>query len=88
MQQIELWGYRMTYCIIETDDGWTIAELSPERTAEDAAGMLGGAVIDPGPYDSYEDASDALVSLQEELAENGGTSDIPGTRAIESREAD
>ena len=78
----------MQYCIIETEDGWTIAEMPPERTAEEVAGQLGATVIDPGPYDSYEDASDALVSLQEELAENGGTSDVPGTRAIESREAD
>lgn len=78
----------MLYCIIETDDGWTIAEIPTERTAEDVAGQFGGSVIDPGPYDSYEDASDAIVSLQEELAENGGTSDVPGTRAIESREAE
>jgi hypothetical protein len=75
----------MPYCIVETDDGWTIAEISPERTAAETAGPLGAAVIDPGPYDSYEEANDALVSMQGELAE-GGTSDTPGTRAIESRD--
>jgi hypothetical protein len=78
----------MQYCIIETEDGWTIAEMPANRSAEEVAGQLGAAVIDPGPYDSYEDANDALESLQEELAENGGTSDVPGNRAIESREAD
>ena len=78
----------MSYCIVEIEAGWTIAEISPERTAEEVATQLDGTVIDPGPYDSYEDASDAFVALQEELAENGGTSDIPGTRAIESRETD
>ena len=78
----------MQYFIIETEDGWTIAEMPANSTAEEVAGQLGATVIDPGPYDSYEDASDALVSLQEELAENGGTSDVPGTRAIESREAE
>ena len=78
----------MQYCIIETEDGWTIAELPINRTAEEVAAEFGAAVIDPGPYDSYEEASDALVSLQGELAEEGGTSDVPGTRAIESREED
>jgi hypothetical protein len=75
----------MPYCIVETDDGWTIAEMSSERTAAQTAGAIGATVIDPGPYDSYEEADDALVSMQGELAE-GGTSDAPGTRAIESRE--
>ena len=78
----------MLYCIIETEDGWTIAEIPTNRTAEEVAGQFGASLIDPGPYDSYEEASDAFVSLQEELAEEGGTSDVPGTRAIESREAD
>jgi hypothetical protein len=55
------------YCIIETEDGWTIAEHPPAGTAEEAAHRLGGTVIDPGPYDSYEDACEALEALQEEL---------------------
>jgi hypothetical protein len=76
----------MPYCIIETDDGWTISELHSGRTAQEIAADLGAVVIDPGPYDTYEDVNDALVSLQDELAEEGGTSDVPGTRAIESRE--
>jgi hypothetical protein len=78
----------MPYCIIETEGGWTIAEMVAERTAEEVAGQVGAAVIDPGPYDSYEEASDALVSLESELAEGNGTSDVPGTHAIESREAE
>lgn len=78
----------MPYCILETDDGWTIADMPPEGTAQELAGELGATVIDPGPYDSYDDADDALVSLQEELAEEGGTSDTPGSRALESRDED
>lgn len=77
----------MPYCIVETDDGWTIAEMSSECTAAETAGQMGATVIDPGPYDSFEEANDALVSMQGELAE-GGTSDTPGTRAIESRDED
>jgi hypothetical protein len=75
----------MKYCIVETQDGWTIAEIPPNRTADEVAAQTGSAIIDPGPYDSYEDASDALESLQEELGDEG-TSDLPGTRALEGRE--
>jgi hypothetical protein len=79
---------RMPYCIIETEGGWTIAEVLPNQSAEEVAGQAGGAVIDPGPYDSYEEAGDALVSLEGELAEENGTSDVPGARVIEERDAD
>jgi hypothetical protein len=77
----------MPYCIIETEGGWTIAEISGDQTAEKVAAQVGGAAIDPGPYDSYEDASDALVSLQGDLAE-GDSGDLPRTEAIESQEED
>jgi hypothetical protein len=72
------------YCIIETEDGWTVAEHPQAGTAEEAAHRLGGTVIDPGPYDSYEDAIEALEALQGELDESDG-SDVPGTQALEGR---
>lgn len=72
------------YCIIETDDGWTIVEHPPDATAEEAAHRHGGVVIDPGPYDSYADASDALEALQMEL-DDEESSDVPGTQALEGR---
>lgn len=78
----------MPYCIVETENGWTIADFPPDRTAEDAATELGGTVLDPGPYDAFEEANEALVAMQDELAEDNGTSDVPGTRAIESRETE
>ena len=77
----------MPYCIVETEDGWTIVEIRSGSDAKEVAGELGGAVIDPGPYDDYEDANDALLSMQEELAENGAASDVPGTRALEGRDS-
>ena len=77
----------MQYCIIETEDGWTIAEMPTNCTAAEVAKEFGATVIDPGPYDSYEDAGDALVSLQDELGDDG-TSDVPDTHAMESREED
>lgn len=72
------------YCIIETEDGWTIAEHPQAGTAEAAAHQLGGTVIDPGPYDSYEDACEALEALQDELNASD-SSDVPGTQALEGR---
>jgi hypothetical protein len=69
---------------METEDGWTIAEYREGMTAEEAAELQGGVVIDPGPYESYDEAYDALLSLEEELASED-TSDIPGTRALEGR---
>lgn len=72
------------YCIIETDDGWTVVEHPENMTAEETAHRRGGVVIDPGPYESYEDACDALVGLQEELDEED-PGDVPGTQAMEGR---
>ena len=77
----------MRYCILETEDGWTISEIPPHLTAVEAAAELGAVVIDPGPYDTYEEANDALAGLQDELGEDD-TSDVPGTRVIEGREED
>lgn len=71
------------YCIIETEDGWTVVEHPDSMTAEEAAHRHGGIVLDPGPYQNYEDAQDALVSLQEELEDETG--DVPGTQALEGR---
>ena len=72
------------YCIIETEDGLTVVEHPQVGTALEAAHRLGGTVIDPGPYDSYEEASDALEALQGELGSNDA-SDVPGTQVLEGR---
>lgn len=72
------------YCIIETEDGWTIVEHESGTTAEETAHRTGGTVIDPGPYDSYEDACDALEALQGELQEDDA-SDVPGSGVTEGR---
>lgn len=74
------------YCIIETENGWTVVEHPPQGTAEEAALRVGGTVIDPGPYESYEDACDALEALQGELDEGeAGASDVPGSQALDGR---
>ncbi len=72
------------YCIIETADGWTIAEHPSGMTAEQAAQQQAGVVVDPGPFDSYEDACEALESLQGELQDDD-ISDVPGSSVTEGR---
>jgi hypothetical protein len=54
------------YAIIETEAGLTVAEMSPESTAEEAAARRGGAVVDPGPYKSFDEAYDAMLDLSKE----------------------
>jgi hypothetical protein len=59
--------------IIETDQGATVAEITPDLTPEETASRRGAVVIDPGPYGTYEEAYDALMALKlddEELEED------------------
>ena len=63
----------------------TVAEVGPQQTADDVAAKRDGEVVDPGPYDTYEEAADAMVSVQEELHDDA-TTDTPGTRVTEGRE--
>jgi len=51
------------YTVIETDDGLTIKRVADGQTPEDAAITEGGVLVDAGPYDTYEDARDALDLL-------------------------
>lgn len=54
------------FIIIETDDGLTIVPQPAEMTAEAAAVQHGGILADAGPYESYDEASEALLVLQQE----------------------
>lgn len=73
------------YCILEFEDGWKVVEHPEGMTAEKTAHQKGGTVIDPGPYESYEDACDAMEALQGELQEDDESSDVPGSQALEGR---
>jgi hypothetical protein len=53
----------MSYAIIETDEGLTVAEIQPGTTPEVAAERQGGVVVDAGPYPDYEDACEAMYAL-------------------------
>jgi hypothetical protein len=54
------------FAIVEIDDGLTIVELQTGELAEDAAIRAGGMLVDPGPYETYEDACDAMAELEAE----------------------
>ena len=51
------------FAIIETDWGFTLAELENSSTAEEVAVRTGGVVVDAGPFKTHEDAYDALLAL-------------------------
>ena len=52
------------FCIVETNDGMTIAEIYEGASAEDAAEREGGTLIEAGPFANYDDAYDALLNLE------------------------
>jgi hypothetical protein len=60
----------ISFAVIEVEDGLTIVEIPAGQSPEDAAITEGGTLVDPGPYHSYEDASDALDELEMESEED------------------
>jgi len=57
------------YIIIETEDGLMIQRQPEGLTADQVAAQCGGILADEGPYHSYEDASDAMLILEQEYFE-------------------
>ena len=56
----------MPFFIAEVDDGFTVLEVKLGEDPEEVAAAVGGTVADAGPFDRYEDASDALTELEED----------------------
>ncbi len=54
------------YAIIETYEGWTVMEVRPGTSPEETALKSGGLVVDPGPFESYQDACEAMLALQDD----------------------
>ena len=50
--------------IIETDDGFQVIEVMPDQSPEDAAVAEGGELVDPGPFESFDEAVEALDQLE------------------------
>ena len=57
------------FAVIETDSGIAVAAIPTGATVEDVAAQQGGVVIDPGPFESYEDAYDAMLAIPDEEEE-------------------
>jgi hypothetical protein len=71
------------YCLVEREQGLTIVEIADDQNPEDAARLAGGVLVDPGPYQSQEEAYEALLALEQELGDE--TSDTPDVGALEDR---
>jgi hypothetical protein len=54
------------YEIIEIESGLTVAELEPGSSPEEVAARHHGTVVDPGPYRTYDEAYDAILTIKED----------------------
>lgn len=54
------------YVVVEADDGLMVAEVNGGRSPEAEAERLGGVLVDPTPYATFEDAYDALLIIDAE----------------------
>jgi hypothetical protein len=57
------------FAIIENESGLTVVPVPSDATAEEAASAHGGLLVDAGPFDSYEEAYDALLAIPDEEEE-------------------
>ena len=55
-----------SFVVVETDDGLMVAEVDGGSSPEAEAERLGGVLVDPTPYATYEDAYDALLIIDAE----------------------
>lgn len=54
------------FAVIETDFGLAVMRIPPNVTVEDVAAEQGGSIVDPGPFDSYDEAYDAMLAVPDE----------------------
>ena len=54
----------MYFAIAEIDDGYTIIEYGESESAEETALANGGTLVDPRPFQSYEEACNALDEFE------------------------
>lgn len=58
-------GSGVTFMIAEIDEGLTILEIQPGEVPEDVAAREDATLLDEGPFETYEQAEDALMQLEE-----------------------
>ena len=56
----------LSYAIIEVDEGLTVVQLKPGSTPYETAYRHRGVVVDAGPFESYDEACDAMQALEDE----------------------
>lgn len=54
------------FIIVETDGGLIVVEQDPNDAPEGTAMERGGVLVDPGPFESYDEAYDAIDLLEDE----------------------
>ena len=54
------------YFVVEADDGLIVTEVNEGSSPEAEAERVGGVVVDPTPYATFEDAYDALLIIDAE----------------------
>jgi len=59
------------YIIVELADGLAAVELPAGAKADDTATAEGGVLVDPGPFDTLEEATDAIDNLEAAEEEEG-----------------
>jgi hypothetical protein len=63
-----------SFVVVETEDGLMVAEVDGGSSPEAEAERLGGVLVDPTPYATYEDAYDALLIIDAESREDAAES--------------
>ncbi|WP_442505228.1 hypothetical protein SH528x_004009 [Novipirellula sp. SH528] len=54
------------FIVIETDAGLQVASVQSNESPADAATRHGGVIVDTGPFNTYEDAYDAMLMVPED----------------------
>jgi len=57
------------YIVVETEAGLEVAEVAEGKTADDAAAVSGGVIVDSGPYKTYDQAKDAMEQMPDDEKE-------------------
>lgn len=57
-------SHDVSYVILETEHGLTVAELMPTQSLDDVAVEHDGLIVDGLTYRSFDDAYDALLNIQ------------------------
>ncbi len=60
------------YIVVEADDGLMVAEVDAGRSAEAEAARVGGVLVDPTAYATFEDAYDAMLIIDAESRADAG----------------